>query len=350
MASLLTIWRRQADGTQHTIVDNAVLAVSGIVTVTQGLAGSSAWLADIVDRAGRLLGIADVSDRAGRLLGIVTAAALDVALSTRASETTLATVLAATMAIEPRDVTDRSARILGHVAVDTSALPTGAATEGTLLTRLTEAMFVSRINTQGQKAMADSTPVVVANDQSSISTTDVVSANLPNLVDCDYFAGGISAASTFFLAIDVSNGSGAYKHVAGTAFKIATVSGILIKSSASAKWTALFGVILAINGVNATIAYLRFGSVLVQDTNVFQTPYDYSAFPALVDCAVTGGDFTKIAAGFRETTVSVNTGVTLPDVRGNAVTPGVGDAVIKVTKDAGAGSSIIHYSLLYQVV
>jgi hypothetical protein len=51
-------------------------------------------------------------------------------------------------------------------------LPTGAATEATLATRLAEATFTSRVNTLGQKAMADSTPVVLASDQSSLPISD----------------------------------------------------------------------------------------------------------------------------------------------------------------------------------
>lgn len=68
-------------------------------------------------------------------------------------------------------------------------LPTGAATEATLATRATEATlatraseatlatrladatFTARINTLGQKTMANSTPVVLASDQSAIPVT-----------------------------------------------------------------------------------------------------------------------------------------------------------------------------------
>lgn len=68
----------------------------------------------------------------------------------------------------------------------TISLPTGAATEATLLsvetntdnldvalsTRLADATFTSRINTLGQKTMANSTPVVLSSDQSAIPITD----------------------------------------------------------------------------------------------------------------------------------------------------------------------------------
>jgi hypothetical protein len=50
-------------------------------------------------------------------------------------------------------------------------LPTGAATEATLATRLAEATFTGRINTLGQKTMAASTPVVIASDQAATTGT-----------------------------------------------------------------------------------------------------------------------------------------------------------------------------------
>lgn len=59
-------------------------------------------------------------------------------------------------------------------------LPAGAATEATLATMLAKADFEARINTQGQKAMAASTPVVIASDQTAVRTrgTDAEGAAL----------------------------------------------------------------------------------------------------------------------------------------------------------------------------
>jgi hypothetical protein len=57
-------------------------------------------------------------------------------------------------------------------------LPTGAATETTLGTRLADSTFTGRINTLGQKISANSTPVVLASDQSSIPVTGTVTANI----------------------------------------------------------------------------------------------------------------------------------------------------------------------------
>lgn len=54
------------------------------------------------------------------------------------------------------------------ISVASLPLPSGAATEATLATLLTEATFTARINTLGQKTMSASTPIVIASDQSAI--------------------------------------------------------------------------------------------------------------------------------------------------------------------------------------
>jgi len=57
------------------------------------------------------------------------------------------------------------------ISASSLPLPTGAATEATLSTRLADSTFTGRINTLGQKTSANSTPVVIASDQSSIAVT-----------------------------------------------------------------------------------------------------------------------------------------------------------------------------------
>jgi len=80
-------------------------------------------------------------------LPLPTGAATEATLLTRATEATLATRA-------------------------TEATLLTRATEVTLATRLADATFTSRINTLGQKTMALSTPVVIASDQSVIPVSD----------------------------------------------------------------------------------------------------------------------------------------------------------------------------------
>lgn len=58
------------------------------------------------------------------------------------------------------------------ISASSLPLPTGAATEATLSTRLADSTFTARINTLGQKTAANSTPVVLASDQTVIPISD----------------------------------------------------------------------------------------------------------------------------------------------------------------------------------
>lgn len=74
-----------------------------------------------------------------------------------------------------------SSTVLTTQAVSATSLPlpTGAATETTLATRLADSTFTGRINTQGQKTMAASTPIVIASDQSTLPVSGTITTN-PN--------------------------------------------------------------------------------------------------------------------------------------------------------------------------
>ena len=110
-------------------------------------------------------------------------------------------------------------------------LPTGAATETTANTILKETTFTGRINTQGQKTSALSTPVVIASDQSSLAvvapadtttngtitaTGQSVSASISGKQNCvveigDFFTGTLH----FQASLDGSN----YYSIIGTAIE-----------------------------------------------------------------------------------------------------------------------------------
>jgi hypothetical protein len=87
------------------------------------------------------------------------------------------------------------------ISASSLPLPTGASTETTLGTRLADATFTGRINTQGQKAMSASTPVVIASDQSAvlISNVAVISAGNSSIAT-------LAGAATFTGTSDSSLG------------------------------------------------------------------------------------------------------------------------------------------------
>lgn len=62
------------------------------------------------------------------------------------------------------------------VSATTLPLPSGAATEATLAGVLTTTAFQARLNTLGQKTMANSTPVTLASDQAPLPSTISITA------------------------------------------------------------------------------------------------------------------------------------------------------------------------------
>ena len=104
-------------------------------------------------------------------LPLPSGAATETTLGTRASEATLLLVQAKTDNLDVALSTRATEATLALIKAKTDNLDVGLstrATETTLGTRLAEATFTARINTLGQKAMAASTPVVLASDQTVI--------------------------------------------------------------------------------------------------------------------------------------------------------------------------------------
>lgn len=141
----------------------------GAVTIADGADTVEGFLADaavITDSAGTI---------SGKMRGLVKWAyeRMPASLGQKAMAASFPVVIASDQSAVP-------------ISAATLPLPTGAATEATLATRLADATFTGRINTLGQKAMAASTPVVLASDQSVIpvsqSTAAAVQAGWPTIV------------------------------------------------------------------------------------------------------------------------------------------------------------------------
>ena len=144
----------------------AVTVTSGTVTVANASIGNTgATTPTQAQLSGGAVTTAAPSYTTGQMnsLSLTTAGALRV----DASGTTQTVSISGTPAVTVSSGTVTAN--LGTIA--------GVSTETTLSTRLADSTFTGRINTQGQKAMAASTPVVIASDQSAISVTGSVTAS-----------------------------------------------------------------------------------------------------------------------------------------------------------------------------
>lgn len=156
----------QPTGTNlHTVVDNfpAVQPVSGTVTANQG---TSPWVVSgtVTANLGTIDGAATAANQATEIASL---ASIDAGIPAALGQTTMAASMPVVIASNQTAVPISAASL---------PLPTGAATETTLATRLADATFTSRINTLGQKTMANSTPVVIASDQTVIPVSFTATA------------------------------------------------------------------------------------------------------------------------------------------------------------------------------
>lgn len=155
------------------LVDNAafvdgttrVQPIGYILDETAGtaLTENDAAAARIDSKRAQVITIEDATTR-GQRLNITAANAMKVdgsAVTQPISGTITANAGTGTFIVDGSAVTQ-------PVSVTTLPLPTGAATESTLAAMLTLSGFQARINTLGQKTMANSTPVVLSSDQSAI--------------------------------------------------------------------------------------------------------------------------------------------------------------------------------------
>lgn len=167
-------------GTEYALVVRTIGGSSGGVANLQVRSVANAWT-DIGYFAGNLSVPVDVRNTSLA----ITAASLPLPTGA-ATETTLGGVLT-TAAFQARVPVNGQALMAASIPVvlasDQSTiaisatslpLPTGAATETTLASRLSEATFTTRIPLVGQKAMSESIPVTIATDQSPLEIEGIV--------------------------------------------------------------------------------------------------------------------------------------------------------------------------------
>lgn len=164
----------------------------------------------------------------------------------------------------------------GAVIVSSSALPSGAATESTLSTRLADATFTGRINTQGQKLMADSTPVVLASDQTAVP---ISAASLPLPTGSATSANQITANSSLS-TIATNTGNIPSPSTTGTTTSVAASASdvTILASNASRKGATIFNdsnytlYLLVAAGVSTITNY----TVQMSGNDYFEIPFEYT--------------------------------------------------------------------------
>jgi len=155
--------------------DQGTITVSGTVTATNPSVGTNA---SAIPTSSTQVGGSDGTNlQAARVFDVDSGAGTQYVLGTILRKSASGGSVEAGTSTDPLR-TDPTGTTTQPVSAISLPLPTGAATETTLGTRLADATFTNRINTLGQKTMANSTPVVISSDQSAIPVSGTVTANI----------------------------------------------------------------------------------------------------------------------------------------------------------------------------
>lgn len=159
-----------------------------------------------------------------------------------------------------------------------------------------------------------------------------------------------AAGPSYFIAVDLSNSSGDFPHTETGGITLARASGFLDKDTANASWEADVGIILAIDGTNATLLFLAALSNNTDKTNSFLATQTFASYPIALPFKVVGGELPKFISNNVVVTTDINTGSSLEDTGGNSIAPAVGDLIIKVERTTGSGEAIYGLSGSYLTV
>jgi epidermal growth factor receptor substrate 15 len=198
------------------ISPNNPVAVTGTVTATNASTGSNN---SAIPTSSTLVGGSDGSNlQAARVFDTDTGAGVQYVLGTTLRKSASGGSVEAGTASDPLRI-DPTGTTTQPISAASLPLPTGAATETTLGTRLADATFTARINTLGQKTSANSTPVVLASDQSSIPVAATIqgtpTVSVSNFPATQPVSGTVTAniGTTNGLALDATLTGGSQKAV-----------------------------------------------------------------------------------------------------------------------------------------
>ncbi len=166
---------RAVTGLTDTQLRNSPVPISG--TVTSNIGTTNGLALDATLTSGTQKAIARGGAKGSTVAADITSTAVDADTQALhiAVTGTPAVSISGTPAVTVSSGTVTANAGTGTFSVSAAALPlpSGAATEATLTTRLAESTFTTRINTLGQKNMANSTPVVLASNQGPIDVVVV---------------------------------------------------------------------------------------------------------------------------------------------------------------------------------
>jgi len=194
-------------------------------------------------------------------------------------------------------------------------------------------------------------PIDVEDDAGTyrLETTSRAEQAAREIYTVDFRDENVATSPEYVLAIDVDNGNGDYPHTAGAGVFIVAVTATAQKRTVDTPWDVNGGVILDIDGTQATLGSVEVLTLYLRSTGTLLYHLEEVFFPQALDLTVSGGTTTRALLGDQFTTTDINTGMTVQNAAGNAVTPGAGDIILWAERVTGEGELEFHYTISYRV-
>jgi hypothetical protein len=223
--------------------------------------------------------------------------------------------------------------------------------------RLVDAFGGDALVVSGSSVSASQGAIILAgvDSQGKVSFSKIVDGTLqvsfaePTLSEVGLYAENVTGSS-YFMALDLNNVSGSYRHDASmlSGIRLTSIQGSIEKTVSQDRWKTQLGVVLETSPTSSVVSWISPGSQALNDTFRFYNSIDYSQ-KNIVDLTVRSGSLAKLANNYNESLIDLTSFTLLNDVAGRIVSVEPGDLVLRVKRLSDHGGSLsFHYHLWYQ--
>jgi len=157
-----------------------------------------------------------------------------------------------------------------------------------------------------------------------------------------------SIKEVYYLLVDLNNASGSYKHQAGDGIHLGGVVGNFSKNEALDDWIARIGVVTAISGTDASVAFIAPGTSELRTSGALRSKASLIFSPLSLNLTIAEG-VLALATNSIDTITALTTSTDIEDISGASRPAEVGDLVMQVLNIEGSGVLSFDFLVWYWV-
>lgn len=159
---------------------------------------------------------------------------------------------------------------------------------------------------------------------------DSITIDRDNMQHVEFYQENIDV-TTWFVLLSLAGGAG-WPHDPGTLARIGRLDVLLRREDVTRLWKLDVGVVLTIDGTQATIGLLQMGALRLYDSTNLEAQRTQQIFPLMLNCEINAGAFKNIGVSTNSnvSSTAVNNVTALTNALGGTTIPAVGDVLVRV--------------------